>query len=423
VGRLVRGTWPANPSGGRRADRLPCRYDAFVPDALRDLPLVLPAAVTATVADAERDIAALNASDVRLVSTEGVARILLRAESVASSRIEGLEVGGRHLAKLAAARTEGAELRDATAEAVLANIHAMVRAIELADRDAPLTVADLCDIHATLVADELPEEHTGRVRTEQNWIGGSSYNPCNAAFVPPPHELVPALLDDLMAFVAADTLPPLVQAAVAHAQFETIHPFVDGNGRVGRALVHVVLRRRGLAPRFVPPISLALATASRDYVRGLTAFRTVGAPDSAAATAGVAEWVDVFAAAALRATADARAFAARLTDLEQGWRTQAHPVRSGSATDLLLAALPGVPVVTVGTAAALIGRSFQATNEAVARLVDAGVLEQVTLGRRHRAFEAAGLIDALTAFERSLAVPEETDTTRPARPVPRRAGT
>jgi hypothetical protein len=94
----------------------------------------------------------------------------------------------------------------------------------------------------------------------QNWIGGSSFNPCSAAFVPPPPDHVAGLIEDLCAFANDDSLPAVAQAAIAHAQFETIHPFVDGNGRTGRALIHVILRRRGLASRILPPVSLVLAT-------------------------------------------------------------------------------------------------------------------------------------------------------------------
>lgn len=91
--------------------------------------------------------------------------------------------------------------------------------------------------------------------------------------MPPPPERVKELMEDLVAFMNRGDLPPVVQAAIAHAQFEIIHPFADGNGRVGRALIHVVLRRRGLAPRYVPPVSLVLAADARAYVAGLTAFR------------------------------------------------------------------------------------------------------------------------------------------------------
>src|SRR5688500_10037581 len=182
--------------GGPKADRLPCDYAAYLPDRVGDLPVVLPAEAAATVAEAERAISALNPSDARLVSTEGIARMLLRAESVASSRIEGLEVGARRLAKASAAHAEGVAASDATAEAVLANIGAMALAIELADRPGPFTTADLCAVHAELTRRALPERYVGRVRTEQNWIGGSGYNPCRAAFVPPPPDLVLPLLDD-----------------------------------------------------------------------------------------------------------------------------------------------------------------------------------------------------------------------------------
>ena len=131
----------------------------------------------------------------------------------------------------------------------------------------PLLVDVLLEVHRRLLAATHLSEHAGRVRTIQNWIGGSSYNPCNAAFVPPPPESVAPLLEDLCAFCNEDQLPAVAQAAIAHAQFETIHPFVDGNGRVGRALIHLVLRRRGLAPRALPPISLVLATRANDYIR------------------------------------------------------------------------------------------------------------------------------------------------------------
>jgi len=141
-----------------------------------------------------------------------------------------------------------------------------------------------------LLAGTRLEVHGGSFRGVQNWIGGSDYNPCSADFVPPPPELVAHLMDDLCAFCNTDDLPPVAQAAIAHAQFETIHPFVDGNGRTGRAIVHLVLRRRGLVPRVLPPVSLVLATLARDYVKGLTATRYVGSPSSPEASTGVNRW-------------------------------------------------------------------------------------------------------------------------------------
>jgi Fic family protein len=99
------------------------------------------------------------------------------------------------------------------------------------------------------------------VRDQQNWVGGNDYNPCGADFVPPPPEDVAPLIADLCRAVNDDSFPPVVQAALVHAQFETIHPFADGNGRAGRALIHVVLKRRGLTTAYVPPIAYTCSLA------------------------------------------------------------------------------------------------------------------------------------------------------------------
>lgn len=141
-------------------------------------------------------------------------------------------------------------------------------------------------IHARLMAHVVNAQRiAGVLRTTQNWIGGNDYNPCGADFVPPPPQHVGALLIDLCAAINDETLPPLVQAALVHAQFETIHPFADGNGRTGRALVQVVLRRRGLAPDYVPPISVVLANAKDGSSRGSrTSVRSGWRPGSSTAT-------------------------------------------------------------------------------------------------------------------------------------------
>ena len=412
---------PAPASGLSRRDRQGCEYQAYVPDRLAGRGLRLDARTAADVADAELAIAELNRDVRALANSEAIARLLLRAEAVASSKIEGLEVGGRRLLKAQLARQLDDARTDITAIEVLNNVEAMSWAVdELSDRSR-IAVSDLLAMHERLLAGTRLEQHGGRVREVQNWIGGSDHNPCSAAFVPPPPDLVEELLEDLCAFCNDDAVPAVAQAAIAHAQFETIHPFVDGNGRAGRALIHVILRRRGLAPTFVPPISLVLATRARDYVEGLTRTRYVGPSDGADAVEGLDDWVSFFAGACRRAVADAHRYEQRVAELKQQWRTRLGRVRRGSATDLLLDALPGAPVLTVPAAASLIGRSTQATNEAVARLADAGVLSQITIGRRNRAFEAGELIDAFTALERQLASPDaDTRTSPPARRVPHR---
>jgi Fic family protein len=232
------------------------------------------------------------------------------------------------------------------------------------------------------------------------------------------------LLEDLCEFCNGDLLPAVLQAAIAHAQFETIHPFVDGNGRTGRALIHVILRRRGLAPRFVPPISLVLATHADAYVEGLSRTRYDMSPDSLGAADAINAWVAFFAGACRRAVSDAEAFERRVAELQDDWRARLGSVRKNSAIDLLLDAIPGAPLMTVQSGAALVGRSVQAVNQAIPRLVDVGVLKQTTVGKRNRAFEAAELIDSFTVLERQLASPDaDTRASPPSRRVPRRRST
>ena len=239
--------------------------------------------------------------------------------------------------------------------------------------------------------------------------------------MPPSPELVGELLSDLAEFCNDDSLPAVAQAAIAHAQFETIHPVVDGNGRTGGALIHLVLRRRGLAPRILPPVSLILATWHRDYVAGLTGTRYEGEPDSEEAHAGINRWIALFASACRRAAEDARRFEEQVRALQDSWRERLGSVRRGSAADLLLHALPGAPQLTANMASDLVGRSFQATSQAIDRLVEARVLKQVTVGRRNRAFEAPELIEAFTALERQFTSPEgDTLVSEPVRRVPRR---
>ncbi len=147
----------------------------------------------------------------------------MRAESVASSRIEGLVVGGRRLLRADAARQLGEEVRDVTAAEILANIDAMVWGVAAVAPGGRITMETLLEAHRRLMAASRLQGHGGSIHTVQNWIGGSGHNPCSAAFVPPPPEEVPALLDDLLAFCNDDGLSPLAQATIAHAQFETIH--------------------------------------------------------------------------------------------------------------------------------------------------------------------------------------------------------
>jgi Fic family protein len=389
-GRHVRLIWQSNPAlYAPPRYRKACAYDAFVPELLRGLDLALPGDVVGLVSDAEKAISDLNSNTP--IPLGPLARLLLRTESIASSKVEGMQVDARSLARAEAnmdtGRNPGPEALD-----ILANIDAMEFAIESTATEADIEVANLRDIHRALMARDAHESLAGQVRTVQNWIGGNDYNPCGADFVPPPPAEVPALLDDLCEFCNEETLSPLVLAAIAHAQFETIHPFEDGNGRTGRALVQVILRRRRLAPSYVPPISVMLAQRKDRYIKGLADFREDH----------ISDWIRVFAEATAAAAHLARRYAGEVLGLQEEWRESLRSVLSPRADAVawpIIDALPAHPIITTSIAAAVTGRSRPAVANALDQLVDAAVLRPLSASPRNRAWEAEGLLDLIVALE------------------------
>lgn len=389
-GRYIRSTWRHDPTlyappSYRRA----CSYDAFVPDQIADLIPDLPGDVVGILAESEKAVADLNAAAGPELAP--LARLLLRTESIASSKVEGLQADARTLARAEINQEAGRRIGSQTAE-ILANIDAMEWAVEQAAASNRLATGDLLAIHRVLLVHDSGVRMPGQLRDSQNWIGGNDYNPCGADFVPPPPEEVALLLDDLCRFCNAETLPPLLQAAIAHAQFETIHPFADGNGRSGRALVQVILRRRGLAPAFVPPISVVLARQRALYIEGLTRFREDR----------LAEWVTIFAAATAQAAGLADRYRQRVAAVQDDWRARLRShsdPRADAAAWAIIDLLPRHPMLTVPVAVAATGRSRPAINNATSELEAAGILLPVSASRRNRAWEAEGLLDLISSLE------------------------
>lgn len=386
----------------RWAPRAGFTYQAFVPDRIADLEIVFPASLVELMSEAATALAELHASP-NLAGLEALSRQLLRSESIASSRIEGLELSQRRLAKA----LYDPDAADITALSVIGNIRAMEAAIGLGEAARAISSADILVIHRTLMEASNDRAHAGLMREEQNWIGGDSTSPRNAEFVPPPEDEVPGLLADLCAFGNRDDVPAIAQAAVAHAQFETIHPFIDGNGRVGRALIHVLLRRRGLAPTFVPPISIVLATNAKVYVAGLTDYRNDN----------LIEWCRLFTAALRTAANHAASLGDRLTALQDSWRTAAGRPRRDSAAEKLIQTLPARPILDANVAAEIAGVSYEAARLAVLALQDAGILKPIFVGRRrNRAWEAPEVVALLDNFEWELAAPTQSAERRKAAP-------
>ena len=390
--------WEGSGYGARR-DRGPFRYQAFVPDRVSDWDGPIAGRAAEAVASATASVRALQLAGAGQ-DLETLAAPLLRSEALGSSFIEGLRASNKRLA-LAAYEPLAT---DGTARAVLANVRAMERAVEIGAAQKRFRLDHLLDIHRTLLEGTSEAPYAGVVRSDQNWIGGRGLSPADATFIPPPENRVAALLDDLIAFVNLDDLPAIVQAAIAHAQFETIHPFGDGNGRAGRCLVHVILRRRGLTPFFVPPVSVILATNARRYVSGLVDFRE-GRTD---------DWIGVFADATAAAAEAATRLWAHIDALLVDLIERADSPRIDSVARKIILGLPAQSVVSADTAAAQYGVTPTAARGALNRLQEFGVLVPTRVGRRRdREWISDELFQLLDVFEHDLGQSDGGDMARP----------
>ena len=380
---------PDLDSFGPRRARTPVRIQAYVPAKLSTQSWRYSSEVTAALGDAQTAITSAQ-QHAEHIGLNTVAQQLLRSESMASSQIEGLVVPShRSLAK-----AEIGKQHKETAQAALANIAAVKWAYAWAlDSDQPFSPGAIKAIHERIAAaDRWLASRAGRFRERQNWIGSDSYSPVGADFIPPPATYVPELIDDLCDFLNRVDLPPVAQAAIAHVQFETIHPFPDGNGRVGRALIGTSLSRSGVCRDVVPPISLVLAGRKDDYIAALTAFRD-GDDDP---------WLLLLAESAEHAARASIKLADQIAELQQQWREQAGHPRADSAAEQIIQLLPAEPVLNIERAAELLGRSQEATRQALNRLEEAGVVQLTTVSKRARAWESIGVFALVDDMERSL---------------------
>lgn len=382
--------WTPNYGGPVKKHRRGGFYDAFVPVAIATRSFQLDDEAVAAVADATKALSELNGSLPRLSSLSALAKNLMRSEAIASSRIEGLVLSQKRLAR-AAYKGEGRGAVDRRATEILANVSALEQAVALGARAKEIGVSDIEDIHRTLLRFTW-EEIAGVLRDSQNWIGGSDYHPLEAAFIPPPPRHVKPLLKDLCRFIGRQDLAPVVQAAIAHAQFETIHPFADGNGRVGRALIYTVLRRRDESPHYIPPISLVLSGEPRAYVEGLVDYRA----------GRISEWCTLFAAATARAARGAGELASRIEALQQSWLEQLGNPRRDSVVHELIASLSAQPVIDVAAGRRLTGKSHVAVGKALGALEQAGVLQRLNERKWGHLWECGALIDLVSDFEAEM---------------------
>lgn len=350
-------------------------YAAAIPAPIADAAFDLSPETLAEADDASAALVRFDSETTHFPAP--FSAVLLRTESASSSQIEQLTSGTRALAEAVIG-----ERVDGNAPLIVSNVRAMEAAIALAD---DISDASIIAMHKALLKDAAPVA-VGRYRTEQVWIGGRL--PQDASFVPPHHERVPAAMADLIAFTRRADLPVLAQAAIAHAQFETIHPFPDGNGRTGRALLHAMLRHGGLLRHLAVPVSAGLLTDVEGYFDALTAYRR-GRPDVI---------VQVFASASLSALDNATRLADDLAALQRSWDERLTGVRSDATARAIATATLEYPVINLATGVRATGASKPAVTNGLALLVERGVLTPGNSKRRKRVWVNQEVLDALDAF-------------------------
>jgi len=336
------------------------RVRAFIPARLADRDLSLQAETVARTAAAAVEVR--HAAEGLTHDFEPLVRLLLRAEGVASSFIEGIKAP---VVDIVLAE-EGTAVVGSAAAWVAANLSAVTNAVALAPART-LSADLLLEWHRTLMTGSpTPERYVGTFRSEQGWIGGT--DPTNAHLVTPPPDRIVSLIDDLLAYVNSDDADPVAQAAIAHAQFEVIHPFADGNGRVGRILVAWILTRR-LSLLTPPPVSIAIAADVGGYAAGLTLFR-LGELD---------HWVRWFGDAVTNGGRAQGNLVREVEGLKTLWRDrlgqrEGRSLRSDAAAWRVLELLPRHLLLTSDVVSAELKISNKAAIAALRQTADAGVL-------------------------------------------------
>ncbi len=353
----------------------------WIPDPLADQAFEVG---TKTARRTEQAVAAVAAGSRQAARFEPIAMLLLRTEGIASSFIEGLRVS---LVDVAAAEIE--DTTNPTAKYIADNLTAVVEALGTSQR--AMKVKDVHNWHRRLMTDSnLPPEMIGTFRTTQSWIGGTS--PRDAALVPPPPELVTPLMADLIDFINNEEIDPVSQAAIAHAQFETIHPYGDGNGRIGRILIGWIMAHR-LGVALTPPVSVLIARDPGGYFAGITMFR-LGYLDT---------WVDWIAAALQHSSEAAEALIVRSHVLIRTWLERLADLRQDSTARKAVDILVEHPVVSSDLIAARLGVSERSGRIALRTLADRGIVQpyekQPTHSGRPRQFWVAGeLIELVSGW-------------------------
>lgn len=373
--------WRNRSGRGSREDRTLSSVSTALPPLIALRSVDLPAAVQAKCESAVVAVTRLDGHDI-----SGIQDFLIRNDSISSSKIELIEANSEEYARALV----GVKANAAALEMVQAS-DAMAGLVGAADRQ--IRLQDILQAHQRLMAQDFFDgPYAGRLRDVQNWIGGSDFSPIGAVHVPPAPEHVPQLMDDLVRFCNRVDLPIIAQMAIAHAQFESIHPFTDGNGRIGRALLGALLRYRGVTTHTTPPVASAFAASRQHYFDLVNAYRN----------GEVVPFIVYLAESTQLAAEEASVSADRLRQLPAQWRDRTG-ARQGSAISKLIDALAKSPVIDGETAELLTGVSASNTYAAIDRLEAVGVIRQITNRKRNRVWAALEVLDELDALSTRIA--------------------
>ncbi|MGO4257923.1 Fic family protein [Marmoricola sp. RAF53] len=371
--------WRQTFKGGTREDRMLREVTVWLPPMIADSKPSIPSVVAAEMDDALRDIAALDETHGEHLAS--LSTLLLRAESVASSKIEHVEASLDDYARALHGITS-----NASANSMVASTRALDDLIRSVQGGEPIALPSIYRAHAVLMADDPYERaYAGRLRDMQNWIEGSDHSPRDASYVPPPPSTVDDYMDDLARFSNRSDIGVLTQAAIAHAQFESIHPFTDGNGRIGRALINTILRKRGTTRRVVVPLASAIVARRQSYFDALSAYREGDAGPI----------IESFSTASMIAAQESRVTAQRLATMPEEWREAAGTPRRDSAASKILDSLLDAPVFSAEEIEVRIGGATSSVYAAISKLHETAVIRPLTNRKRNQVWVAASLADEL----------------------------
>lgn len=379
--------WRQAQRGGTRADRMLTQVTASIP------PLIsaqsgLPSRESLLLA--ERAVRAIAYADAAVGTGSGaLGRFMVRSESVASSKIELIEASGDDFARASAGNRA-----NSSATSMVAAAEALQNLVLRAGQVGQIRLQDLLQAHRLLMQhDDHPGDRrwAGRLRQEQNWIGGSDYSPRDAAHIPPPPGLVEPLLDDLLRYANRDDIPVFVQAAIVHAQFESIHPFTDGNGRIGRALIGAVLQRGGITRNAVVPLASGLFALRAEYFDALNAYRC-GDLDSI---------VSVTARSATVTAQESLETFERIRSFPEEWRAELS-MREDASALRVIDRLVDRPTLVAADLIDFAGGSSATGYAVIALLEQRGIIREVTGRKRDRVWVVGDIVDELEDLDRRI---------------------